>query len=382
MKESITELELLFAEAKAKNEFEFILTLINFKGMDTMYDTLYEWFDALEMYKELYRQLDGKKKTRIACLFYSTFFENSDFYNILGSLCNVSLGYHSSAYFFWKTKKQDRLLGTGEKIGLVSEILDDCNKKHILKFFTDEHHESIRNSFFHAAYSLIEDSYNLYDTPPVTIGGVRVRYFDVNTFLYPTVDKVIEFFDAFKRLFLDSFASYKSDKIIRGYFPNLRDIEIKGTEDGLQGFVVKNTAQIYGKWVDSWVMYSKEHDMWQAMNIRFNPGDKEGVEIDERLSRYEKKDKININDTEFNNLGDKIVERNLDKEMKRLIELYLKFGDKKYDDWKAEPNPFKKDSLPKFVLPYYEKVDILNKHLDPKQIRARIKELKEIVEKK
>lgn len=40
MKETITELENLFAEAKAKDEFEFILTLINFKGMDTMYDTL------------------------------------------------------------------------------------------------------------------------------------------------------------------------------------------------------------------------------------------------------------------------------------------------------------------------------------------------------
>ena len=382
MKEAIIELENLFAEAKAKNEFEFILTLINFKGMDTMYDTLFEWIDAIEMYKELYRQFEGKRKSRMACLLYSTFFENSDFYNILGSLSNVSLGYHSSAYFFWKTKKQDRLLGTVEKIGLVSEILDDCNKTSILKFFTDEHHESIRNSFFHAAYSLIEDSYNLYDTPPIKIDGVGMRYFDVKSFLYPTVEKVIGFFDAFKQLYLDSFASYKTDKTLRGYFPNLRDIEIKGTADGLQGFVVKNTAQFYGKWSDSWVMYNKEHDMWQAMNIRFNPGDKEGVEIDERLSRYEKKDKININDTEFNNLGDKIVERNLDKEMRRMVELYLKFGDKKYDDWKAEQNLFKKDSLPKFVLPYYEKVDFLNKHLDAAQIKTRIKELKEIVEKK
>lgn len=59
---------------------------------------------------------------------------------------------------FGKPKKQDRLLGTGEKIGLVSEILDNCNKKNILKFFADDHHESIRNSFFHAAYNLIEDS--------------------------------------------------------------------------------------------------------------------------------------------------------------------------------------------------------------------------------
>lgn len=59
MEETITELEKLFSEAKAQNEFEFILTLINFKGMEAKYDTLYEWFDAIEMYKELYQQFDG-----------------------------------------------------------------------------------------------------------------------------------------------------------------------------------------------------------------------------------------------------------------------------------------------------------------------------------
>ena len=64
MEETITELKNLFLDAKAKNKFEFIQTLINFKGMEAKYDTLYEWFDAIEMYKELYQQFDGNKKTR------------------------------------------------------------------------------------------------------------------------------------------------------------------------------------------------------------------------------------------------------------------------------------------------------------------------------
>jgi hypothetical protein len=382
MEKIIEELELLFEEAKAKNEFEFILTLINFKGMEAMYDTLYEWFDAIEMYKNLYWEFDGKKKTRMACIIYSTFFENSDFYNVLGSLCNVSLGYRSSSYFFWKTKKQDRLLGTGEKINLVSEILDDSNKKHILRFFTDEHHASIRNSFFHAAYSLNEDEYSLHDTEPVIIDNVGRYYFGVKEFLYPTVDKVIAFFDAFKKLFLDSFAAYTQEKVIRGYFPNLRDIEIKGGPSGLQGFVVKNTAQFYGKWSDSYILYDEESDMWEAMNIRYSMRDKEAIEIDERLTRYENKPKINISDVEFNNFADKIIDRNLNTEMKRLVELFIKFGDKKYENWKAETNPHRKASLPKDILPYYKKADSLNKHIDPKVMKARIKELTESIEKK
>lgn len=382
MQKTLTELEALFVEAKAKNEFEFILTLINFKGMAAKYDTLYEWFDAIEMYKELFAQYDGKFKTRIGCLLYSTFFENSDFYNIIGSLCSVSLGYHSSSYFFWKTKKQDRLLGTEEKINLVSEILQDCGKENILKFFEEEHHPSIRNSFFHAAYSLHDDSYNMYDTEPIQIGGIGYRHFDIKQFFYPTLDRVIQFFDTFKRLFLESFSAYTKDKIVQGDFPFRREIEVKGNEDGLQGFVVKNTAQFYGKWSDSWILYKKEYDMWQAMNIRFNMGDKEAVEIDERLTRYEKKVSINISDGEFNNICDKIIERNRDAEMKRLIDLLLKFGNQKYDSWQNEPNPFKKESLPKYIIPYYQKVDSINKHLDPKQIRERLKELTEALEKK
>ena len=128
MDNAIKDLASLFEESQAANEFEFILTLMNFKGMASTEDTLHEWFAAIDMYKGLYAELDGKEKTRIACLLYSTFFENSDFYNILGSLCNISLGYRESTYFFCKTRRQDRLLGTGEKINLVVEILNDCGK--------------------------------------------------------------------------------------------------------------------------------------------------------------------------------------------------------------------------------------------------------------
>lgn len=377
MDNAIKDLTSLFEEARSTNEFEFILTLINFKGMASIEDTLHEWFDAIEMYKRLYTEFNGKEKTRIACLLYSTFFENSDFYNILGSLCNITMGYRGSSYFFWKTRKQDRLLGTGEKINFVVEILNDCGKQHIIQFFNDNHHATIRNTFFHAAYSLNEDAYNLHDSEPIRIEGVGRYYFDVNTFFYPIVDNVISFFDAFRNLYRNSFASYKEDKIIKGFFPFLRDVEIKGSEKGLVGFVVRKTAQFYGEWTDTSITYNKEWDMWQAWNITTNPVDKEKIEIEDKLTRYEKKDKINLSDAEFFNLEDKIIQRNLNTEMTRLIELLVKFGDKKYDEWKNEQNHFRKAKLPKAVLPYYQKADKINKHLDPKPLREKIKELSE-----
>ncbi len=87
MEHALKELTELFDEAKAQAEFEFIMTLINYRGMgSTDVTNLYEWFDAIEFYKRLYASHSGKDKTRMAALLYATFFENSDFYNIIGSL--------------------------------------------------------------------------------------------------------------------------------------------------------------------------------------------------------------------------------------------------------------------------------------------------------
>lgn len=84
MENVISDLKSLFEEAKQKSEFDFVLTLMNYRGMGThkLMTNLYEWFDAIEFYKNLYNKHEGKEKTRIGTLLYSTFFENSDFYNI------------------------------------------------------------------------------------------------------------------------------------------------------------------------------------------------------------------------------------------------------------------------------------------------------------
>ncbi|MEJ0055738.1 MAG: hypothetical protein WDN75_08860 [Bacteroidota bacterium] len=115
----------LFDEAKQRSEFDFILTLINYRGMGSRrtVTNLYEWFDAMEFYKGLFESSAGKEKTRIGAHLYSTFFENSDFYNVLGSLCRIKLGYKGSSYLFWKTRKNERYLGVGEKQSFLIELL-------------------------------------------------------------------------------------------------------------------------------------------------------------------------------------------------------------------------------------------------------------------
>jgi hypothetical protein len=380
MKDAVNELQALFVEAKNRSEFDFVLTLINYRGIGTkrLATNLHEWFEALEFYKSLYYSLADKEKTRIGVLLYSTFFENSDFYNIIGSLCKIKLGQKGSSYLFWKTKKYERLLGIGEKQDFLLELLDDAEKPSIIEFFENNHHKGIRNTFFHSAYSLSENEYILHDSETVLVGGINRSYVDVHTFLYPSIENVIVFFDVFKKLYEDAFNSYTEDKETTGRFPELVLITILGSENGLKGFRIKNAVNFFGKWHDSGIWHQDDkYDMWVGQNIHLYSQSIESIEIGEQLDRYEGKD-IRKNDLEFYNLVDKIKERAVPVEIQRAVYLLLKFGDIRYDKMIAEENFYLKRSYPKMILPFYRKaLEIGSQYINVQLLNDRMKELKE-----
>jgi hypothetical protein len=378
MDKVIQDLTTLFDEAKQKSEFDFILTLINYTGMGSkeLSTNLHEWFEAIEFYKELYNKYTGKEKTRMGTLLYSTFFENSDFYNIIGSLCRIKLGYKGSSYLFWKTKKYERLLGIGEKQDYLIELLEDAGKQNIISFFVENHFKEIRNSFFHSAYSLDEDEYVLHDSEPIIIGGVGQSSFNVKTFLYPKIDNTILLFDTFKKQYLDSFNSYKENKEVPGLFPNPTQVTILGSEKGLKGFRIKNAVQFYGQWHDSGIWYDEAFDMWAGHNIRMYFDNLETIEVREQLSRYENKNDIVKNDSEFQNLIDKVIERKDPNEIGRATHLLVKFGNVRYQKMVDEQNPHKKQSFPKIILPYYKRAAEIGSQLfDTTELKKRIAEL-------
>lgn len=376
MQEIKQELVNLFEGAKEKNEFEFVQVLMNYKGMGSLrsMSNLYEWFDALDFYNSLYKKHTESEKYRIGCLIYSTFFESSDFYNIIGSLCRIQMGFRSSSYLFFKTKKYERLLGTGEKIGLISELLEDSKNHEILRFFNENHFKEIRNTFFHSAYTLIDDHYQLFDSETIFIDGVGKNYFDINEFLLPKISNVLEFFYQFKECFLTHFASYTENKTVNGNFPNPVIATIIGSSEGLKGFKMEKTVQFYGEWHDSGIFYDENMKMWTGMNIVFDFPKKETVEIDETLKRYESKPDIK-NQNEFWNLSEKIIERNYRNELLRILNLLAKYGDVRYENWFNEENSYKKDGLKKYIKPFYEKAIEIKLPVDFTSLKERIKEI-------
>jgi hypothetical protein len=381
MEKVLQDLKDLFAEAKTKSEFHFIMTLINYRGMGDTYETsnLYEWFDAIEDYTDMYRGMTGKQKTRIGCLLYATFFEGSEYYNILGSLCLNAMGYQGSSYLYWKTPKYGRLLGTEEKIDSILERLVDCKKDHIVKFYQDNHFAQIRNSFFHSAYSLVNNSYILHDTENIVTNGHSFGSFDVNSFLYPKIDNVIAFFQTFKGLYLSSWNSYTKDKVVQGFFGKPTDITILGSNKGLNGWFVKGTTSFFGQPADTWVKYDVNYSMWTAMNLEMLMPRVEDIEVDQRLSRFEAKPDNNTKDSEFMNLIDKVAQRRNPPEVIRMINLFTKFANARFKKWKEEPNQLKKPSLKKYAIEYLQMivdlVDKLKAAVDISEVKAAIEQL-------
>ncbi|MBE9466986.1 MAG: hypothetical protein IMY72_01540 [Bacteroidetes bacterium] len=382
MKDTLTDLTTLFDEAQKSIEFEFIQTLINYTGIGAkeLSTNLHEWFEAIEFYKGLYYSLSNKEKTRIGTLLYSTFFENSDFYNILGSLCKIKLGYKGSSYLFWKTKKYERLLGIGEKQDFLLELLEDAGKQNIISFFNDNHFREIRNTFFHSAYSLSDEDYILHDSEAIVIEGVGHYLFNVEKFLYPKIDNLIQFFDTFKKSYLDSFDSYQIDKEVDALFPNPCKATILGSKNGLKGFRIKNSVKLFGGRHDSGVWYDEKYEMWAGHNCRINFANVETIEIQDSLSRYEKKDDITRSDLEFQNVVDKVIERNNPDEIYKATHLLVKFGDVRRKKMVAEKNGFKQKNFPKIILPFYKQaVEIGSKIMDMTQVKKNIKTLEEFM---
>ncbi len=347
--ESITR---LYADAKRIDEFEFVCTLINYKGLGSKLSTsnLLEWFNAIDFYKELYtNETNDNKRLRIGLLLYSTFFESSDLYNILGSLSRIILGFRSSPYLYFKHKKSDRWMGTGEKISLINEIILDAGFEELELFFNEVHHRAIRNTFFHSGYSLEEDNYQLHDSDPIIIEGVGQYVVSISGFLFPKIDRVIEFFDSFNREYFEHYHSYTENLRVVGRFPNSMEIEILGSEDGLRGFNAGN----------SYIRLN--NDFWEGMNIRFDFPTETDRYIHEELTRLINKETIRSNDGSLQHLYDVICERNILAEKQELANVFSRFADMFKVNAEAEENPFKKTNLYGLSLSYYTKKYDLDK---------------------
>ncbi|MEJ0055737.1 MAG: hypothetical protein WDN75_08855 [Bacteroidota bacterium] len=342
------ELDRLFADAKAKNELEFVRALINYRGPSSRFlgSNLFEWFEAIENYERWYRRENYSlhEKGRFALLLYSTFFEATDLYLILGNLSRVATGHRVIPHGYWKHEKQNHWLGVNEKISLIEELLIDAGFETVQRFFRDNHFEQIRNAFFHSTYAFDNDDYILNDVETLYIDYLGHHTLSLTEFLFPKVEIILEFFHRFKDLLIGNMKAYSKGT--------------QGTEDG--GEIFGSESGIVGYKDNEGNTLSLSNDCWMDATGHLQLRALVDRHVMDELDRLEKKAKLTTDDGCVHHLYDALVQRKNQTERQRLGGIYARLGDMLLSMSSSEPNHFRMFKLRDLTRKYYERMSELS----------------------
>jgi hypothetical protein len=347
------DLNRLFEETKAKDEFEFVCALINYKGTGSklLGSNVFEWFDAIENYERRYRdkKYSLHEQGRFALLIYSTFFELSDMYLILGNLARVTMGYRCTPYLYWKHQKANRWFGAAERISLIDELFIDAGFYGLQKFFKENYFEQIRHAFFHSTYAFDNDEYILNEVETLYIDHVGHHSLSLTNFIFPKVDLVLEFFHCFKDLFSSSINSYVENKTLTANSLRITSVDILGSKSGLLGFKDSSGNGLELK-----------NDVWTSANNHFDLPASVDKHVADELERLSKKDKILSDDGSLQHLYEVISERNVQGEREKIGGIYANLGDKLLNMSSAEQNHFRMIKLRAITQRFYDKMSELS----------------------
>lgn len=349
----VNTLRRLFEEAKAKNEFEFVCALINYKGSGSRFlgSNIFEWFDAIENYERWYRdkKYSVHEKGRFALLTYSTFFELGNLYQILGNLARITMGYRTIPHLYWRHEKANRWNGAAEKISLIEEILIDAGFEELQKFFKENHYEQIRHAFFHSTYCFDNDEYILNEVETLYIDYLGHHSLSLTNFIFPRVELILEVFHCFKDLFTSNIKSYSKNITLHTNLPGITSIEIFGSKAGLEGF--KDSS---GNGIEL------QNDVWIAATTHFDLPAQVDKHVTDELERLSKKDKILSDDGALQHLYEVIIERNVQSEREMIGGIYANLGDKFLTLSSNEQNYFRMFKLREIAQRFYDKMSELS----------------------
>lgn len=349
----VNDLRRLFEEAKAKNEFEFVCALINYKGSGSRFlgSNAFEWFDAIENYERWYRttKYSLHEKGRFALLIYSTFFELRDLYLILGNLARITAGYRTIPHLYWRHERANRWIGAAAKISLIEEILIDTGFEELQTFFKENHYEQIRHAFFHSTYAFDNDEYVLNEVETLYIDYLGHHSLSLTNFIFPRVELILEVFHCFKDLFTSYIKSYSENKTLTANLPGIASIEIFGSKAGLAGF--KDSS---GNGIEL------RNDIWTDATAHFDLPELVDRHVIDELERLSKKDKILSDDGALQHLYEVIIERNVQSEREVIGGVYAHLGDKFLTMSSNEQNHFRMFKLREIAQRFYDKMSELS----------------------
>jgi hypothetical protein len=199
----------LFDKAKIKSEFEFILTLLRFRGLqDPGWDP---WENTIKTFNNLMRLLKRIKefetKRHLSLWLYCHIVEASEPYEIIANLINIiDDGRFKISNFPDKQRGNYKIPQyPSEKINKLVKMSEKINMSDSVFPFKDIFDKELRNAISHSDYSLYK-------------GEVRINKKDLKIYkheeIQALINKAIAYFDAIKFLISLHIHSYQKPKVI------------------------------------------------------------------------------------------------------------------------------------------------------------------------
>lgn len=202
-------LEPLFEKAKEKSEFQFILTLFRFRGIQPTrwdsYENSLEIFDEIMKIKEKVR---GNTKLNLILWLYGHIVEASEPYETIANLLNICLGetYRVGNFPKIKTRWGFRPQFPNEKIITLEKMANKAGLPDVIKPIKEIFDKDLRNAVFHSDYSVDDGQIILSNSNPT-------RIYNQNETLELT-NKAMAYHECIRNLIEGSTKGYNESKVI------------------------------------------------------------------------------------------------------------------------------------------------------------------------
>ncbi len=240
---SLDVLAQLFDEARARDEFEFVSTLLRLRGMeDQGWDTLEEsWSLINQVIAQIEAPVENLFKTRLLIFLYCHVTEMDDLYHIVGNLLRVIGGERYSLAPFAKGMHGYKSAATtpAAKVGRIRRWAEDAGLPEVAELLETVLVTPVRNAFFHSDYVLFSNEFRIKRGRGVQLGDLNKKIVPLE-WLLPRIELTVNMILALVDLLRTHVASYQEPKVVQGRFSadgSLVEIELIVREGyGVTGF--------------------------------------------------------------------------------------------------------------------------------------------------
>lgn len=201
-------LEPLFDKAQEKSDFQFILTLLRFRGIQgpgqDPYENSIETIDAL---MDIEKKIKGRAKLNIFLWLYGHIVESSEPYEIIANLLHICAGetYRTFNYPYQKIRSGYRPQSPTEKINYLEKLSNEVKMPFVIEPIKEILDKDLRNAVFHSDYSA-------YDGEVFINKPQRIYSKDE---ILTLINKTLAYHEAMKNLIKLYTKSYNKPKIIK-----------------------------------------------------------------------------------------------------------------------------------------------------------------------